>query len=1524
MSTQQSRNTFTEELCKYFMDFLQSGFKSTRFPKRYIRPTDEKGFKIGINLSKYENFNESIRKILNKPEPFQQDISVKKGTHTVKLNDNSIDLLKKLTKQIKDKDIDKIVLLSSKTIKEFAISHRNKPDEAYEKINEIIKKEIKELVVKPISEKMDPLIGSQSNFQLESLDALEHGLTELILDPLVEQVPSIFNNILADPKYKIKDDVANLFNKTDIASSLLNYFSSFEVKDFYYDLQEIVNSQKNLDKKEIYLYFGDIDIEKKKFPLFYIQANIKEYSTESHFKISFSNEMFVNRKAIQYAFQVLFKDDKKVETFDEERKLYISEEENLSERLTGIVENLVSKLRTSGDIDFKNSTKQVSRAKDFIISNNCYFSVFDKSDEALVNDYEDILSKLLAGDSDVAEMFKQLITDFLINEPEVVNENIEDEWDGLEVSDRLNYESPIPVNPEQQKILKALNNEKCKYVVVEGPPGTGKSHTISAIAFDYILKFKSILILSDTREALDVVENKINTTLNQVRGKHNIQNPILRLGKMGNTYNKILAKTSVDNLRTFHRAQKTHRKDVEKEISEISGVVNDRLKILSDHYQGIDKEKFHEFAEVSKQCSKEDLVINVKDLNLYLQTNSLTSEDLPLDTFIDNLNQISEYEFVIDKFKEIYKSKKLLDFKNYQQNLNEIHNFVGENIKATKIFYLLNKISEKSMDYLGKKISEYRELTSGILGGFLKAGKIQTIEDDIKKNIGYSGSINLKKDDVNLQVFKEYIESFIDYCKKNKLNHEVLIKIIKTNKDYSSIKDQLAFFNKYKHTLNIIYDNQEQSKKLDIKENDIDTLFENKVALLEEETVDSIKRYYNLENFFSGIFDNSENFDYASLMKRAQSLYTTRMTDIIDEKIIKFFDTNRNTAKSLSKIIRAKQKFPKNQFAKLKNTFPCIISSVRDFAEYIDLDIGMFDLIIIDEASQVSIAQAFPAIIRAKKILVLGDKKQFSNLQSYQATSIKNNALLNNLRKVFKNNISKDPVQLERLESFNVKTSILDFFERIANYNAMLKKHFRGYPEHIAYCSKTFYSNDLQAIRLRSKSIKDIIHFEVLDYEIDKETQNTNDQEAKYIIKQLEKIKEREDETTVGIITPFSDQQKNLTTLITKHKDKDYFFDKLNLKIMTFDTCQGEEREIIFYSMVATKKKDNLNYIFPTDLSNTDLEELGDKRAQRMNVGLSRVQEKMVFVLSKKPDEFNNEIGNAIRFIHNIYDSEEKLPTKSQLDPSSPMEAKVLDWFKQTPFYLENKDKIELKSQFPIGEYFKQLYTEYNHPKFVVDFLVIYNSNGKTKQSVIEYDGLKEHFENTDLITEGNYEDYYTIEHEERQKTLETYGVNFIRLNKFNITDNPVKYLDQKLKETFKKDGKINISQFKIQESIQKTNDGEKKYCDRCKKLKDLKSFKDSSLSSGVGIVCMSCKKTPGKKRRSVPARQEYKQTNVKFKWQVGKTYLIDYTAASGYQTSRKIKIISIDTQYLRTHDYKTGENRTFRKDRIQNSHEEN
>jgi len=99
------------------------------------------------------------------------------------------------------------------------------------------------------------------------------------------------------------------------------------------------------------------------------------------------------------------------------------------------------------------------------------------------------------------------------------------------------------------------------------------------------------------------------------------------------------------------------------------------------------------------------------------------------------------------------------------------------------------------------------------------------------------------------------------------------------------------------------------------------------------------------------------------------------MTFLLDGRLIDFYENNKATARALRDIIRTKQRFPKDEFLKLKEAFPCILAGIRDYAEYIPLEPEIFDLVIIDEASQVSIAQAFPALLRAKKVLILGDKK---------------------------------------------------------------------------------------------------------------------------------------------------------------------------------------------------------------------------------------------------------------------------------------------------------------------------------------------------------------------------------------------------------------------------------------------------------------------------------------------------------------------------------------------------------------------
>ena len=99
---------------------------------------------------------------------------------------------------------------------------------------------------------------------------------------------------------------------------------------------------------------------------------------------------------------------------------------------------------------------------------------------------------------------------------------------------------------------------------------------------------------------------------------------------------------------------------------------------------------------------------------------------------------------------------------------------------------------------------------------------------------------------------------------------------------------------------------------------------------------------------------------------------------------------------------------------------------------------GIFDLVIIDEASQVSVAQAFPALLRAKQVVVFGDHKQFSNVKSANASNERNRVYRNDIDAFVRQRISADAATLARIVSFDVKKSVLEFFENCANYRIML------------------------------------------------------------------------------------------------------------------------------------------------------------------------------------------------------------------------------------------------------------------------------------------------------------------------------------------------------------------------------------------------------------------------------------------------------------------------------------------------------
>jgi ssDNA-binding Zn-finger/Zn-ribbon topoisomerase 1 len=624
----------------------------------------------------------------------------------------------------------------------------------------------------------------------------------------------------------------------------------------------------------------------------------------------------------------------------------------------------------------------------------------------------------------------------------------------------------------------------------------------------------------------------------------------------------------------------------------------------------------------------------------------------------------------------------------------------------------------------------------------------------------------------------------------------------------------------------------------------LETYFNNELARNPDGEINSLLRYISLKQKILKQFSTLPIVNYANRKKAIEELVTVQMTYLMDGRVINFFEGSRADAQALKEVIKKKAKFPQDKFLKLKEAFPCILAGIRDYAEFIPLEPDIFDLLIVDEASQVSIAQAFPALLRSKKVLILGDKKQFSNVKTAQARSDTNTEYLNKLRDSFKRTISNSPDKLARLENFNIKTSILDFFGYISNYSTQLMKYFRGYKEIISYSNRYFYRDSLQVMKIRGKSIDEVLVFSFVPHDGKVELiPNTNSIEIDFIAKELQALKANSCKYSVGIITPHTNQQKLLMEKINILPEKDYFFDDMRLKIMTFDTCQGEERDIIYYSMVATESDDKLWGVFIKDLSSVDIEEDGKIKAQRLNVGFSRARERMHFVLSKPLNQFTGSIGEALRHYHQTLEEAKQEISTSMVDPRSAMEPHVLNWFYQTDFWNKNKERIDFFPQFELGKYLKQLDRRYDHPKYKVDFLLIYSDETETDHKIIiEYDGFLEHFERFHEVNEFNFGRYYSDEDIYREKVLEGYGYKFLRINRFNTGNKPVETLNDRLYSLIKDNKNSNEILNDIHEIIEGISDGEMKECPKCKDIKKIDDFRDKNLIKGVGRICNECK----------------------------------------------------------------------------------
>lgn len=281
---------------------------------------------------------------------------------------------------------------------------------------------------------------------------------------------------------------------------------------------------------------------------------------------------------------------------------------------------------------------------------------------------------------------------------------------------------------------------------------------------------------------------------------------------------------------------------------------------------------------------------------------------------------------------------------------------------------------------------------------------------------------------------------------------------------------------------------------------------------------------------------------------------------------------------------------------------PCWIMPHYRVSESLPAELGCFDLVIIDEASQSDLT-ALPSLLRAKKVLIVGDDKQVSpegvGLEEEKIRSLMGRFL-------------GDQVDTYRPQ-MSPERSIYDLFKVVfATSAVMLKEHFRSVGSIIEYSKREFYNHEIQPLRMPKASER--LDPPLIDVVVEDGYRrgDVNLPEARFIVDEIKTIVADPNMRgrSIGVVSLLADKQALSIW--------ERLIDELGSEVMQRHriacgdarTFQGKERDIMFLSMVSAPNEVGIA------LSR-------DTFAQRFNVAASRARDRMYLVRSVEQEHLS-------------------------------------------------------------------------------------------------------------------------------------------------------------------------------------------------------------------------------------------------------------------------------------------------------------
>jgi hypothetical protein len=421
----------------------------------------------------------------------------------------------------------------------------------------------------------------------------------------IEYTPSSIFGIAnyVNQKFEQIKSISSHFTDSDhYIKSLSEYFTNsiddIVIYDLYYNLQKYADFTK---LGTLYLFFHMLENSGETYPLYFVEVEYRTSSTEV--TISFPrNLILLNTPAINY--------------FKYNSVLTVPRASSIAgmNAHLGAMERFIqTQYGFQTPFIMEPAFNRITHSDDKFpsIKSRIGLQTITNEDKKLL-DYSELMTKMeMNEESKFSDFIDQYVRGTVPNHQEEVDREYLQKY-SIKSPQRYISNNPLPLNNSQKRILLALSNEKNNIIVVDGPPGTGKSHTIAALTYWANENKKSVVITSHKEEALNVIDRMLSDKYKSLhpQAKPSIVRMDKETGSANNLQNTLQnSVVGAANERALEYNKEAVANDEKKQSDKLFQKIEEKLK-QAGHYEEIIK-KTIQFDYVDQELAKDERLASI-------------------------------------------------------------------------------------------------------------------------------------------------------------------------------------------------------------------------------------------------------------------------------------------------------------------------------------------------------------------------------------------------------------------------------------------------------------------------------------------------------------------------------------------------------------------------------------------------------------------------------------------------------------------------------------------------------------------------------------------------------------------------------------------------------------------------------------------------------------------------------------------------------------------------------------------------